>query len=108
MTSRFKLFLKKKHYLTESMQIYWLHILYDYLDEKDTPYSDDSYLWPDCFYQYFNELPLGESIESSYLMWKSEQHRLPPKYDILSSFVTLVKHYFVTMEEDNNQFKITC
>ena len=30
------------------------------------------------------------------------------KYDILHSLVTLVKEYFMTMEEDDNQFKITC
>ena len=41
-------------------------------------------------------------------MWKLEQNRLTPKYDILYSLVTLVKHYHVTMEEDYNQFKITC
>ena len=41
-------------------------------------------------------------------MWKSEQHRVTPKYDIMCSLVSLVKHYFVTMEEDDNQFKITC
>ena len=40
-------------------------------------------------------------------MWKSEQHRLKPKYDILCSLVLLVKHYFVTTEEDYNQLKIT-
>ena len=26
----------------------------------------------------------------------------------MHSLVPLVKHYFVTMEEDDNQFKITC
>ena len=52
-------------------------------------------------------MPSGEAIESAYIMWISEQHRLTPKYDILSSLVTLVKHYNVTMEEDDNQFKIT-
>ena len=41
-------------------------------------------------------------------MWKSEQHRMKPKYYIIRSFVLLVKNYFVTMEEDDNQFKITC
>ena len=41
-------------------------------------------------------------------MWKPEQHRLTPKYDILRSLVPPVKHYFVTMDEDGNQFKITC
>ena len=41
-------------------------------------------------------------------MWNSEQHILTPKYDIPRSLVTLIKHYFVTMEEDANQLKITC
>ena len=41
-------------------------------------------------------------------MWKSEQHRLTTKYDIMRSLVPLIKHYFVTMEEDNNLFKIIC
>ena len=63
---------------------------------------------PKWLFQYYNDLPLGESIESAYLMWKSEQHRLTPKYDIMRSLVPLVKHYFVTMEEDDSQLKITC
>ena len=54
---------------------------------------------PQWLFQYYNELPLGGSIESAYLMWKSEQHRLTPKYDILSSLVPLIKHYYVTLEE---------
>ena len=40
-------------------------------------------------------------------MWKLEQQRLTPKYNILRSLVPLVKHYFVTMEEDENKSKIT-
>ena len=50
---------------------------------------------------------LCEYIESVYLTWKSEQHSLKLKYDILRSLVTLVEHYFVTMEEDDTLFKIT-
>ena len=42
-------------------------MLDDYWDEKYTPYSDDYCSWPDWLYKYFNELPLGESIESAYL-----------------------------------------
>ena len=53
-------------------------------------------------------MPLGEAIESDYIMWKPEQHRLAPKYDIMRSLEPLAKHYFVTMEEDYNQLKITC
>ena len=52
-------------------------------------------------------MPLGEAIESAYLMWKSEKNRLTPKYDILRLLVLLVKHYFVTVGEDYNQLKIT-
>ena len=59
-------------------------------------------------YQYFNELLLGEVIESAYLKWNSEQHRLKPKYDIKPSLAPLVKHYIVTMEENDTIFKITC
>ena len=39
---------------------------------------------------------------------KLKQHRLAPKYDILHSLLHLVKHYFVTIEEDNNKFKMNC
>ena len=54
-------------------------------------------------------MPLGKAIESAYCMWKSEQHRLRPKYNIMRSLVSLVKHYFVNIEEDdNNKFKINC
>ena len=52
-------------------------------------------------------MPLVEANESDYLMLKSEQHRLTPKYDILCSLFTRVKHDFVTIYEDHNQFKIT-
>ena len=41
-------------------------------------------------------------------MWSLEQHILTPKYYILRSLVPNVKHYFMTMEEDGNQFKIIC
>ena len=87
------------------MQKYWLHMLDDYWDEKYTPYSDDDYFWHDWLYQYFNELPIGEAIESAYITYNSEQNRLTPKYDIMRSLVTLVKHYFVNMEKDDTIFK---
>ena len=58
-------------YITESMQIYWLQILYKYWDECDTPYLCDFYFWPEWLFQYYNELPLGGSVESAYLMCKS-------------------------------------
>ena len=42
-------------------------------------------------------------------MWKSEQHILSPKYNILSSFVPLVKYYPVTyVDDDDKPFKIIC
>ena len=41
-------------------------------------------------------------------MWKSEQQRLKPKYDIVHSLLSLVKQYNVTMDEDDNKFKIIC
>ena len=73
MTSKFEQFSQKKMnniYLTEIIRTYWLQMLDEYFDEKDTPYSDDFDLWPDQLYQYFNELPLYKSIESDYFMWK--------------------------------------
>ena len=84
-------------YLNENVRTYWLQMLDYYWDETDTLYSDYYYFWPDWLYQYFNELPLGEAIESDHLTWKSEQHRLTPKYDILCSLVPLEKHSFGNM-----------
>ena len=52
-------------------------------------------------------MPLGEANESDFLVWKSEQKRLTPKYGILSSLVPLAKHNCVTMEGDDNQLKVT-
>ena len=43
----------------------------EYWDERDTPYSDDFEFYTEWLFQYFNELPLGESIETAYLTWKS-------------------------------------
>ena len=65
-----------------------------YWKEIDTPEPDGFYFSPEWLFQYFNEMPLGEAIESDYPMWKSEQHILTTKYDIKCSLVTLVKHYF--------------
>ena len=50
MTSKLELFSRGKMnhlYLTESMLTYRLQMLDEYWDEKDTPYSDYFYLWPD-------------------------------------------------------------
>ena len=46
-----------------------MHVLHEYLDEEDTPYSGDSDFCPEWLFQYFNEIPLDEDIESSYLVW---------------------------------------
>ena len=90
------------------MKTHWLQMLNGYWDEKYTPYSYNYDFQLDWLYQYFDELMLGEDLESFYLTWKSEQPRLTPKYDIMHSLVTLVKHYFVTMEEGCDLLKITC
>ena len=66
------------------------------------------YFWPQWLFHYYNVIHLCEFIEIYYLMWKSEQHRPTPKYEILRSLVPLVENYNVTMEEDDNQSKITC
>ena len=78
----------------------------EYWDEGDTPYSDHFEFWPHWLLQYYHQLPLGESIESGYLMGKSEQHILTPRYDIMSSLVTFVKYYHVTLEDNGKQLKI--
>ena len=70
-------------YLTESIQTDWLHMFDKYWYERNTPYSDDFEFWHQWLFQYFNEMPLGEAIESADLMWNSEQHTLTPKYNIL-------------------------
>ena len=95
-------------YLTEITRTYWIQMLDEYWDEKSTPYTDDQDLWPYWLYEYFNEILSGESIGSDDITWNPEQHRLIPKYYILSSLVPPVKFYFVTMEEDDNLFKISC
>ena len=95
-------------YLTEITKTDWLQMLDEYRDKEYTPYSDDFDFWPDWLFQYYNEQPFVESIESDYITWKPEKHSLTPKYDILSSLLLPVKKYFVTMEKDDNQFKITC
>ena len=56
-------------------------------------------------FQYYDEVPSVEAIEKAYLTCKPEQHRLTPKYYILSSFVPLVKHYHVTLEEMDKKSK---
>ena len=74
MISKFELFSNNKinHvYITEIIRIDQLHMLDEYWHEKDTPYSDYVDLWPSWLFKYYNELTLGESIESDYLTWKS-------------------------------------
>ena len=83
-------------------------MLDEYWDEGDTSYPGGFDFCPDWLFQYYNEVPLGEAIERDYFIWKSEQHRLTRKCDILRSSVPFSKHYFVTMEYDFNRFKSTC
>ena len=55
MTSKFDLFPKNKMknlYLTEIMQIYWMQMLDEYWDEKDTLYSNDFDFWTESLFQY--------------------------------------------------------
>ena len=42
-----------------------------YWEGIDTPYSYDFDFWTEWLFQYFNELPLSEGIESAYLNWNS-------------------------------------
>ena len=74
-------------YTTERIQTEQLKIIDGYWYEGDTPWLGDFDLWPQGLFQYYDEMPLGEDIESSYTMCKSERHILTPKYDILCSLV---------------------
>ena len=110
MSYNFEVFSKKimyAQYLTESMRTDWLQKLDEFWDEVYKTYSGGLFL-ARVFFQYYNELNLGESIESVYHNWKSKQHRLIPKYEILALFVPLEKHYHVTYEEDDKPLKVTC
>ena len=111
MRYKFEAFSKNKMdtlYLTESMITEWLQTIDELCYEVDKTYSSGFDLWTHWLFQYYNELNLGEAIESVHLMWKSEQHRLTPKYDILYSFVSIVTHCHVTYEEDDKPFIIFC
>ena len=68
-----------------------------YWDKDNPPDSGDFDFYPEWLFQYYNELTLDEYTEIAYLVCKSEQHRLTPKYDIMHSLVPLVKHYNMTM-----------
>ena len=70
-------------YLTEIMKTNCMKTLDEYWVEGHTSLSDDFNFWTECLFQYYNELPLDEAIESDYIVWKSEQHRMTPKYNIL-------------------------
>ena len=83
------------------MRTDWLQMLDKQWEERYTTYSDDFEFWPEWLFQYLNELTLGEAIEIAYLMWKSEQHRLKPKYDSMRVLAPPVKQYNATMEEYN-------
>ena len=73
MTSKFGLFSEKKTiaiYLTKSMKTDWLQMLDEQWEKIDTISSDDFGFWPEWMFLYFNEISLGEPIESAYLVWK--------------------------------------
>ena len=55
-----------------------------YWDEVDTNYSSTYNCLLTCLNQYNYKLPIGLTIESLYLIWKSEQHIKTPKYYILN------------------------
>ena len=90
------------------METDWLQPLYEYRYEEDIPYSDDFGFWPEWLFKYYSDIPLGKAIESAYLTWESLQHIITPKYYILSSLATLLKNYFLTMEEEDSKLKLTC
>ena len=51
---------------------------------------------------------MSGAFEIGYLVWKSEQHSLTPKNDIMRALVPLVKHCNMALEEDDKKFKIIC
>ena len=94
-------------YLTEIVRTYWMQTLDEYWNEGDTLYSGYFDFWPEWLFQYYNELNFGEAIESVSIVWKSEQHSITPRYDILRSLVPLLKYYTVNMEEDSDKLTVT-
>ena len=58
-------------YLIEIIRTDWLHVLDENWEERDATYLNDFEFWTEWLFQYFNELKLGEAIESDYIMWKS-------------------------------------
>ena len=75
MISKFEALKKNKideMYLTESMRTENSQTIHEYWYEGDATYSGDFYFWPQWMFQYYYELPTGETIESAYLTWKSE------------------------------------
>ena len=59
-------------------------------------------------FEFYYHLPIGAAIESVYLTWKSEKHRLTPKCKILRLLVPLIKHYHVDLDDDYKPIKIMC
>ena len=79
----------------------------EYVEKENKPYSSYHDIWTNWLFQYNDELQIVEAIESDYLMWNSEQHRLTPKYKLFCSLPPLVIHYHVTyVDDDNKSFKI--
>ena len=57
-------------YLTEGTRTEWLQRMDEYWNRVDKPYSGGFDFYPQWLFQYYNELPLGEAIESAYLTWE--------------------------------------
>ena len=80
-----------------------------YWGEVNIPYTSIFCFYPRWLIEYNDELPMVSSIEIFFLIWKSETHRMTPKYDILCSFVLLVKDYHVSSENNYEKAtKFTC
>ena len=72
MKSKFEAFPKNKMYelhITEIIGTDWPHTLNEYWYQVYTPYLGDFYFYPEWLFQYYNEIPIGEYIESYYLTW---------------------------------------
>ena len=80
------------------MKIEWLHMIDEYLDEVDTWIKFIQFMTT-AFASVFIWASIRWTNSKCLPLVKSEQHRLTPKYDILYSFLTLVKHDYITEED---------
>ena len=55
------------------MRIERVQILDEYCHEGDTTYQSSFDFYLQWLFKYFNEITIGENIESTYSTWKSEQ-----------------------------------